>query len=181
MGKSVVIYKSTYGSTKVYANWIAKELASDIYEANEIKVHNLLEYDNIIFGAGLYASGINGISIISKNFETIKNKNLIVFTVGLSSTENKEIFKPIIEKNFTIEMREKIKFFHLRGGIDYKKLSIIHKPMMAMVKFMVAKKKSEELTEDDKLMLKTYGGKVDFVDVNTAKSIVEFMITNSEG
>ena len=171
--KSVVVYKSTYGSTKIYANWIAKELGADIYDVKEIKVSNLLEYDNIIFGGGLYASGINGASIISKNFEFIKHKNIIIFTVGLAATEDKEIFKPIVEKNFTVEMREKIKFFHLRGGMDYKKLGIIHKRMMAMVKFMVTKKKPEELTEDDKLMIRTYGDKVDFVDVNTTKSIIE--------
>lgn len=176
--KSVLVYKSNYGSTKIYANWIAKELGADIYDVKEIKVSNLLEYDNIIFGSGLYASGINGASIISKNFEFIKHKNIIVFTVGLADTEDKEIFKPIIEKNFTVEMREKIKFFHLRGGMDYKKLSIIHKAMMGMLKFMVTKKKPEELTEDDKLMIKTYGDKVDFVDVNTAKSIIECIKVN---
>lgn len=175
MSKSVVVYKSNYGSTKIYAKWIAKELDADIYEAKEVKIDKLKEYDNIILGGGLYAGGISGSSIISKNFDSIKDKKIIVFTVGLAPTKDKEIFKPIIEKNFTLEMRKSISFFHLRGGIDYKKLNIIHKVMMAMLKFMLSRKKPEELTEDDKLMLKTYGDKVNFIDVNTAVGIVSYV------
>ena len=175
MSKSVVVYKSNYGSTKIYAKWIAKELDADIYEAKEVKIDKLKEYDNIILGGGLYAGGILGSSIISKNFESIRDKKIIVFTVGLAPIKDKEIFKPIIEKNFTLEMRQSISFFHLRGGVDYKKLSIIHKAMMAMLKFTLSRKKPEELTEDDKLMLKTYGDKVDFIDVNTAREIVSYV------
>lgn len=100
---------------------------------------------------------------------------MIIFTVGLASTDDKEIFKPILEKNFTEEMREKMKFFHLRGGIDYKRLNFIHKSMMAMLKKMVAKKKPEELTEEDKMMLDTYGDKVDFTDIKTIEPLVLYV------
>lgn len=175
MNKVAVIYKSVYGSTKKYAEWISSELNADLFEHSDVKIQNLSSYDTIVLGGGLYASGINGISLISKNFDTLKNKNLIIFTVGLASTDDKEIFKPIIEKNCTEEMRKKIQFFHLRGGIDYKKLNFLHKSMMAMLKTMVSKKKTEELTEDDKMMLATYGDKVDFTDKNTIEPLVSYV------
>jgi menaquinone-dependent protoporphyrinogen IX oxidase len=175
VNKTAVIYKSKYGSTKKYAEWIASELKSILFECSQIKPEDLLQYDTIIFGGGLYASGINGISLITKNFQTIKNKNIIVFTVGLAATEDKEIFKPIIEKNCTQELRNKIKFFHLRGGIDYKKLNFIHKPMMAMLKTMVSKKKPEEMTDEDRMMLDTYGEKVDFTDKNTIEPLISYI------
>lgn len=175
MGKTAVIYKSKYGSTKKYAEWVKDELNGDLFEASEVKIDNLSSYDTIIFGGGLYASGINGVSLITKNFQAIKNKNIIVFTVGLAPTEDKELFKPIIEKNFSKEIIERIHFFHLRGGIDYKKLSLIHKPMMAMVKNMVAKKKEEELSEDERLFLATYGKQVDFTDVKTIEPLVSYV------
>ena len=175
MSKTVIIYKSKYGSTKKYAEWIAEELKADLFEHSEFKVDNLSLYDTIIYGGGLYASGINGISLITKNFETIKDKNLVVFTVGLASTDDKEIFKPIIEKNCTEEIRGKLKFFHFRGGIDYKKLTFTHKSMMAMLKAMVSKKKPEELSEEDKEMLATYGDKVDFTDINTIEPLILYV------
>ncbi|MBU5311152.1 flavodoxin domain-containing protein [Tissierella carlieri] len=175
MNKIVVVYKSKYGSTKKYAEWIAKELEADLFESSEIKGEKLSEYDSIIFGGGLYASGINGIGIITKNFQDLKSKNLIIFTVGLAATDDKDIFKPIIEKNLTEEMRKEVKIFHLRGGIDYSKLNFLHKSMMAMLKRMVANKKPEELSTEDKMMLETYGEKVDFTNIEAIEPLVSYV------
>ena len=175
MNKIAVVYKSKYGTSKRYAKWIAEETRADLFENSEIKTNQLKEYDTIIFGGGLYASGIAGVSTITKNFETIKDKRIIIFTVGLASTDNKEIFLPIIEKNFSKEMRESIKFFHFRGGIDYKKLGIVHKSMMAMLKSVVAKKSLDELSDDDKALLDTYGKKVDFTDKEMIKPLLTFL------
>ena len=175
MNKIVVIYKSKYGSTKRYAQWIAEETKSDIFESSEIGINKLMEYDIIIYGGGLYASGISGVSILTKNFESLKDKKIIVFTVGLASTDRKEVFSPIIEKNFSKEMRDNIIFYHLRGGIDYKKLSLVHKSMMAGLKMVVSKKSSNELTDDDRELLATYGKKVDFTEKNTITPLLLYL------
>lgn len=175
MSKIVVVYKSKYGSTKKYAEWVSSELKADLFDYSQIKSEVLSEYSTIIYGGGLYAGGINGISLITKNFQNIKDKNLIVFTVGLAGTDNKEIFKPIIEKSCPEEVREMIKFFHFRGGINYKELTFIHKSMMAMLKSMVSNKKPEEINEEDQMMLDTYGDKVDFTDKKYISSLIEYV------
>lgn len=167
MNNIAIVYKSKYGSTKKYAQWIAEETKADFFEYSEIKAKKLMEYDTIIYGGGLYASGIAGISIITKNFDFLKDKKIIVFTVGLASTDRKEVFVPIIEKNFSKEMRDNISFYHLRGGIDYKKLGIIDKIMMAVLKTIISKKNPNELSDDDRELLATYGKKVDFTEKNT--------------
>ena len=175
MNNIAIVYKSKYGSTKRYAQWIAEETKGDCFRSSGIGIKKLMEYDTIVYGGGLYASGIAGISIITKNYESLKDKKIIVFTVGLASTDREEVFLPIIEKNFSKEMRDTIKFFHLRGGIDYKKLGIIHKSMMAMLKNIISKKNSDELSDDDRELLATYGGKVDFTDKNTITPLLSFL------
>ena len=175
MKNSVVIYKSKYGSTKKYAKWISEYLNSDLFEASDITSEKLLKYDIIIFGGGLYASGISGISLITKNFKSISDKNIIVFTVGLAATEDKSIFAPIIDKNIPAEIRSSIRFFHFRGGIDYSKLHMVHKAMMAMLKKMVTKKNPEDQTDEDREMLQTYGDNVDFTDEKTIKPLVSYV------
>jgi len=172
MGNAVVIYKSKYGSTKKYAEWISKALNCEILEGSNISINKVLEYDIIIYLGGLYASGINGVSFITKNFEKLKQKELIVCTVGLADPNIKTQFKPIIDKNFTEEMKNSIRIYHLRGGINYKELGIIHKSMMAMLKKTVKNKKEEELTDEDHMMLDTYGDVVDFTDENTIEPII---------
>lgn len=174
--KIVVIYKSKYGSSKKYAQWIAEEVKGDLFDASEIKVEMLKEYDTIVYGGGLYASGISGISLITKNFDIIKDKKIIVYTVGLASTDKKEVFAPIIEKNFPKEIIDNIKFFHFRGGIDYKKLNLVHKAMMAMLKKVVSKKPEDKLTDDDKGLLATYGDKVDFTDKSAIVPLVNYIL-----
>lgn len=140
----------------------------------------MLEYDVIVYGGGLYASGILGIELITKNFDKLKNKNLIIFTVGLADPNIKSQFIPIINKNFTDEMQKYIHIFHLRGSIDYKKLGFIHKTMMAALISMV-KNKKEELTDEEKMMLDTYGDVVDFKDKATIKNIVEYVKSLNKG
>ena len=175
MSNTVVVYESKYGSTKKYAQWIAEEIKADLFEKSKMDIPKLKEYDTIVYGGGLYASGIAGVSIIVKNYEKIKDKRIVVFTVGLASTDREEVFIPIIEKNFSKEMRENIKFFHLRGGIDYKKLGLVHKSMMAMLKTMISRKDVNELSDDDKELLDTYGKRVDFIDKNTIAPLVLFL------
>lgn len=175
MGKVAVIYKSKYGHTKKYAQWISEELNCDLYENSEIKVDKMLEYDTIIYGGGLYASGILGIELITRNFDSLKNKNIAVYTVGLADPEIKSQFEPIIKKNFTEEMQNTIKIFHLRGGINYKELGIVHKAMMAALKSMVKKKSQEEMTDEDRMMLDTYGEVVEFTDKTTIEPVVSFV------
>lgn len=85
----------------------------------------------------------------------------------MASTDKEEIFIPIIEKNFSKEMYENINFFHLRGGIDYKKLGVIHKLMMRMLKFTVSKKNPKELSNEDREFLATYGTEVNFTNKDT--------------
>ena len=178
MNNTVVVYKSKYGSTKKYAEWIAEELGSDIIENKSIKIDSLSKYNTIIYGGGLYAGGINGVSLITDNFDQLQDKKLIIFTCGLADTKSEENIKGIhnsIDKVFTKEMKEKVKFFHLRGGIDYSKLTIAHKLMMGMLKKAVSKKNPEDLKEEDREMLETYGKKVDFTDKNSIKPLIDYI------
>jgi len=175
MSKIAVTYKSEYGSTKKYAEWIAEELDGDLIENVKIRAEDLENYDIIVYGGGLYAGGINGISLINKEFDKLKDKSLIVFTVGLIKTNNTEIFKPIIEKNCSKEAIEKIKFFHFLGDLNYKKLKIMHKIMIAALKSVIFKKKKEELTEEDRLFMETYGDDVVYTDKNSISPLIDYV------
>lgn len=67
---------------------------------------------------------------------------------------------------------QQITLFHLQGGIDYSKLSLIHKAMMGMLRKVLLKKPENELTSEDKQLLATYGGVVDFCDEESIRELV---------
>ena len=171
--KIAVVYRSKYGTTKQYAEWIADALEARLFDSRMEKATQLIDFDMVIYGGGLYAGGISGINLVTKN----PCKKLVIFTVGLATPENTD-YSEILEKNLSTEMRQSTKVFHFQGGIDYKKLGIVHKSMMAMMMAMtkntVAKKKEIEISNDDKEFMATYGKKVNFTNQQNITPLVEY-------
>ncbi|MCM1329229.1 MAG: flavodoxin domain-containing protein [Ruminococcus sp.] len=157
--KTIVAYKSKYGFTKKYAEWLAESLSCDIKA--DASLGDIEGYDGVIFGGGIYAGKINGAKLITKNLNKLENKKLAIFAVGSSAgyPEELEIFwQNALEK----DVREKVPHFYLRGGFDYGKLGNIDRLMMNMLKKVLLGK--EELSEDDKGLLAAYETPVDFTD-----------------
>lgn len=72
-------------------------------------------------------------------------------------------------------MRGKIKQFHLRGGIDYSRLGLKHKAMMAMLRTVMLKKGYDNLRGEDQMMLETYGGTVDFTSQESLAPLLNYV------
>lgn len=182
MAGIAVVYKSIYGHTRKYAEWISDALQGDLYDLEDFKPDHIARYDTIIYGGGLYAGGILGHSFIVQEFERLREKNLVLFTVGLAATEDRSIFAPLLHKNFSGEILETIQIFHLRGGIEYNKLGLRHKTMMAMLKAKVCRNKSGR-TEEEALMLSTYGDSIDFSDQKSITPLTDHVrsLRNKEG
>lgn len=163
MNSSVVLYKSAYGFTKKYAEWIAEELNCDCLDVNTFDFNK--DHKTIIFGGGLYAGKINGIKTLIKNYDKIKDKKVIVFTVGVADVKdagNVENIVSSLKKQIPKEMFHKIKLFHFRGGMDYGKMSFIHRCMMWFMKTMLSKRPENERSDSDRAVIESYGGKFDF-------------------
>ena len=175
MSQIAVVYKSQYGYTKTYARWIAEELSADLLEAGTVKISDLEQYHTVVYGGGLYAGGVNGISLITQNFDELKEKELYLFTVGAADVTNEENIASIrssLTRALTPTMMQKIKIYHLRGGLCYSRMSFIHKSMMGLMHKMLLKKPESELSADDKGLLATYGKDVNFVDMSMASALI---------
>ena len=169
--KIAVIYKSKYGTTKQYASWIAEEMNVELFEISHIKPKKLQLYDIIIYGGGLYAGGISGINLIKK----YSYKKLVIFTVGLADPTVTDYSK-VLNKNLSSEQQNNAKIFHLHGGINYKKLGIIHRVMMLIMKKMILKQKSRnELSDEDKKFLATYGCQIDCSKKESIRPIIDYV------
>jgi flavodoxin len=166
--KIAVIYKSAYGATKRYAEWIADELGAELLERKAVSKPHLAGYDIIVYGGGLYAGGIAGVDLLVKN----PVKNLVVFTVGLANPVNTD-YSAIMKRS---GLPAQTAVFHFRGGIDYSRLNLVHKAMMSMLKKTAFDKKPyDELSDEEKLFVDTYGGKIDFSDRASIKPLVEYV------
>ena len=168
--KAIVAYKSKSGYTKRYAEWIAQELGCDIKEDPELS--DILGYDTVIYGGGMYAGGFNGVKLITKNLDKLKGRRIALFAVGSNPGREHEM-KVFWDRVLTAEQQKTIGLFYLRGGFDYSKLTARDKVLMKMLK--VKLQKIKERTEDEQGMLDAYDTPVDFSDKANIKPLMEFI------
>ena len=174
--KTVVIYKSKTGFVKKYAEWIAEELSTDIFEASKVTPDMLTTYDIVIYGGGLYAVGINGVSIITQNLDKLEGKKVVVFATG-ASPFREETINEVRDKNFSYEQQKHIRFFYLRGGFDYSKLKPFDKVLMTLLKWKMKSKK--ELTPDERGMLTAYDKPADFTRKKNIDEIISYVTSKN--
>lgn len=168
--KTIVVYRSKYGYTKNYAEWLAESLGCDIKE--NASLADIADYDVVIFGGGIYAGRINGIKFITKNYGKLAGKKLVLFAVGSGAGRADEL-EAFWEKALDKTVRENVPHFYLRSGLNYSRLGRIDKFMMDMLKKMLLKK--GELTDDEKGLLTVYETPIDFTDRQNLKEILEFL------
>ena len=172
--KPIVLYRSKYGSTKNYANWIADELSCKAMDAKSLNVSVLDDYDTIIYGGGLYAEIIAGVSLITKNIDKLSGKKLVVFTTGLTPTDCREYYDGmVLEKNFKGDIKDKIKIFNFPGKMIINELSLVHKTAIKTLKGIMSKK--ENPTEMEKLLIDLCDVDADLTDKNLINELVEYV------
>jgi len=172
MSNTIVIYKTKYGSAKKYAQWLAEELKADIAECSDDAFSDIDKYDTVIYGGSLYMVGILGFDVYKKHFHRFNEKQLVVFTVGASPAKPEDL-KDVTDNNFTDEIKEKVNYYHLRGGFNFKRLNAIDKVLMTLLKLKFKLKRNKNLTDEEKGMLASYDKPYDWMNKKHIAKIVE--------
>ena len=172
--KNIIIYGSKYGSTKKYAEELSRK--TDIKAVSFEDVREINDYDNIIYLGGVYAGVVSGMAKTLRKLHDAANKTIILVTVGLADpTDEKNIenLRNNIKTQISKEIYDKAKIFHLRGGIDYSKLSFAHKTMMKLLYNAIKKTPQEKLTAEKRAIIETYNKKEDFTDYSMLDKIIK--------
>ena len=173
MKHSIIIYASQYGSTKRYAEHLSA--ITGIKCVSRKDSEDIQNYERIIYLGALFAGSVFG---LKKFATTVTSQELIVITVGLVDTQDDENIRYIrnnIKSQIHAHLYDEDKIFHLRGAIDYSTMGMKHKLMMKFIHGRLSKTPEEELNSEAKIILETYGKKVDFVDYDSLKVIVGFL------
>mgnify|MGYP003446739096 CR=1 FL=1 len=173
MTVKIIIYGSKYGTTKQYAEELARKTGIDLkcYE----DVTDINRYNTVIYIGGLYAGGVFGMKKTFAKISQCQRKKVIIATVGLADpmdTENTNSIKNSMKRQLSNELYENAHIFHLRGGIDYSRLSFKHKTMMGLLYKKAVSLPEDKKTAEVKAMIETYNKKVDFVDLDSLTAII---------
>ena len=170
--ETVIIYGSEYGTSEKYAKRLGEMTNTEVKNYKDVK--DLVGYQKVIYFGGLYAGNVKGLRETANKIPT--DAEVMVVTVGLADPDEKSNADHIVKnigKQLPPVFFNHAEFYHLRGAIDYKKLSAKHRIMMKMLCCMLKLKAKRKQTDDDRLMISTYGDKVDFTDFNALEKIVE--------
>lgn len=172
--KTIVVYKSKYGSAKTYANWIAQELGCTAEDVKNISVKDLMQYDKIVYGGGLYAEIIGGLFLITKNIDLLKNKKIAVYSCGITPLDCRDYYdKMVIEKNFKNGVPENVKVFNFMGKMIMDELTLVHRSALKTLKKIMSSK--ENPTEMEKLLVDLCDADGDFMDKESIKDLVDYI------
>lgn len=168
---TLIVYGSQYGTTKKYAEKFSEmtDFPAVSYEMRK----SITVCEQIIYFGALYAGGVKGLKETVRNLS--KNIKLIVVTVGLADPSDEDNIRNIrnaVGKQVPEWLLNNTPIFHLRGGIDYKKLSFRHKTMMTLLYHKAKGIPETKKTAEVQAMIETFNSSVDFVDYDTLRPIL---------
>ncbi len=174
--KTLILYRSLYGSTEQYARWIHEELPSQVDSFDNIDKYDIADYDTIIVGEGVYAGQLKAAKQLVPVIEKYPDKKFIFFIVGIADMESRENSDKLysdLAKAMGSAI-EKTKVFFLRGVLDYDKMNLKHKTMMWMLVKYLKTKAEEDLPKDGNQLIETYGKRVSFIDKDSIEPLVGY-------
>jgi len=163
------VYSSKSGFTETYAQWIGQELGSDVVKIKQARAKDLRSYDAVIYGGGLYISGIRGVRWLKRHLKGLDGKPVIVFATGASPPRPETIVK-VRNKNFNAEQQRNIAFFYLRGGFDFRRLNPVDKGLMTLLKWRLLIKRRPNT--DERGMLSAYKRPQNFTKKDSIRPLI---------
>ena len=167
----IILYKSKYGSTKRYAEWLSLETGFDLCDVEKAKIQKVEQYDIILFGGGIYASGIAGLNFLKKNIGHLDGKKVLVFCDG-ASPYDESAFLEIKKRNMRGAL-EHIPLFYCRGEWDMQAMSFVDRNLCKMLRKAVAKKEPSEYELWETALMAAGEEKCDWTDKTYLKPILE--------
>ena len=169
--KGIILYTSKYGATKRYAEWLAEETGFGCIETRKAKIEDVKQYDTILLGGGIYASGIAGLSFLKKNIAHLRGKKVIIFCDGASPYEE-TAFRQIVAHNLKDSLAG-LPCFYCRGAWDPDAMSLADRTLCRMLQKAVAKKKPEDCAIWEKALLEAGDQKHDWTDRSYLAPVLE--------
>lgn len=150
MGKKIiVIYKSSTGFTKRYAEMIAEKVECTLMDYRAVTGKELSGYDIIVFGSRAHAGMIDGYKRIKKMIQKCVGGKVVLFVTGATPNAAEDMVNEFWRQNLTTDELMKTPHFYMQSGLCYEKMGFMDKLMMKMFAVMMAKKKDKTSIEKD--------------------------------
>lgn len=142
--KAIIIYKSKYGATKQYADWLSEETGFPVIASDKFDERRLREFDTIIIGTSVYIGKLLIGNWLKNNWYALKNKKLHLFVVAGTMPTEKEKLMAYVQSSVPKELFKELSLTFLHGKLVLNELSWFDRFMVKMGKKTIEKKNPSE-------------------------------------
>lgn len=171
MGNGIILFKSKYGATQKYAEWLAEETGYNLLDVEKAKIKEIIKYKHVILCGAIYASGISGLKFLKKHYKDLHAKNIAIFCVGASPFDEKA-FNAIKAHNLKDELKD-IPLFYGRGAWNEEKMRFIDRTLCKLLQKVVSKKTPSEYEPWETALMEAMGKSCDWTDKSYLAPLLE--------
>ena len=123
--KTAIVYKSAFGTTRQYAQWLHESISSDLYPVNKVNNDILRGHEMVVVCGSTYAGKLVFNGFLKKNMDTLLDKKLVLVAVGMAPPDDKasvESYETIPEP-----LRKIAGYYKLQGKMFQDKNGMVKK------------------------------------------------------
>lgn len=168
-----IYYASTYGSTRQYADELARRVEVEVVPIAEAEeVSEDLAAGPIVVLAPAHGPMHEGVKFVrSLANEVLQNRPVAIATTGMTLDDTVNATDPT--GGLLGDLADSVTRFYLPGRLNYSELSAAHRNVMRGL--ITAVKMKPRKSANERNMIETYGKDVDRVDFARLEPIVEWI------
>lgn len=174
---SLVLFRSEYGHTEKYAQWLGESLSTAPIDLADRRPTPLIGADCAIFILPVYAANLTAVKRVGQLAEAAPEVPIAIATVSMndlnSDTNGRDEVLGKCKATLPAPVFERINWFHLRGGLDYERMRFKHRMMMRMMYGMM-RQRAKKGDEKAQKFCDSYGKSIDFTDRALLEPVLEF-------
>jgi menaquinone-dependent protoporphyrinogen IX oxidase len=134
--KGVILYKSKYGATRQYMDWLASELQLPLVKAEEFDLENLSQFEFVIIAGSVYVGKWMLRDWVKENLIKLRSRKIFfLFVCGTPSSSAGEQQR-LAKTNIPEVLKETSDIIFLRGRVVINKLSWLDRFALRMASGM---------------------------------------------
>lgn len=146
--RGIIIYKSKYGSTKQYAEWLHDETGFELYEVKQCPA-DLSQYDVVVIGSNVHAGKVSLAGWIRNRWPLLQEKDVYLLLVNI--TADPQLVANFVPQSLPPEIATQLKVFPVGGRYLLEQMTGFDRTIIKMVASLQKDPaiKQELLTERD--------------------------------
>lgn len=130
--EGLIVYKSKYGATRQYAEWLGQSLKVPVSAIESLNREQLSTTNQVIIGTSVYVGKMLIHPWILQNQDYLRNKRVFLFVVCGTPASDRQAVENIIKNNLPGDLADQFSIFFLPGRLIHGKLSWIDRVILAL-------------------------------------------------